>query len=358
MEMESIIESLENMTILVTGATGFLAKIFVEKILRVQPNIKKLFLIVRASDTKMALHRFQSEVIDKELFRVIKEIYGKNLHTFISEKITVVAGDVSMENFGVTDFDLLNEMRRQVDVLINSAANTKFDERYDIALEINTFGSKHVYNFADQCFNMKLLLHVSTAYISGEKSGIILERPFKMGETLNGKNDLNIREEQNAAQERLGQLDAEKLDEEAISCAMKDFGIQRAKLHGWPNTYVFTKAMGEMLLLEGLRKDVSLVILRPTIITSTYKEPFPGWIEGIKTIDGYIVAFGKAKFHTFSLILSKYLTFYDDTNLSKLRSMANLSEMDTFYFDPKSLNWEDYFMNIHIPGLVKYAIKQ
>ncbi|GJV36472.1 fatty acyl-CoA reductase 3 [Tanacetum coccineum] len=38
-----------------------------------------------------------------------------------------------------------------------------------------------------------------------------------------------------------------KANEEAISAGMKKFAIQRAKLHGWPNTYVLTKAMGEML---------------------------------------------------------------------------------------------------------------
>lgn len=52
-------------------------------------------------------------------------------------------------------------------------------------------------------------------------------------------------------------------------------------MHGWPNTYSFTKAMGEMLLLA-FKEDLHLIILRPTIITSTYKEPFPGWIEGAK----------------------------------------------------------------------------
>nr|GFC85725.1 fatty acyl-CoA reductase 3 [Tanacetum cinerariifolium] len=59
--MESIIEYLENKTILVTGTTGFLGKIFVEKILRVQPNIKKLFLLIRASDPNSAFRRFHFE---------------------------------------------------------------------------------------------------------------------------------------------------------------------------------------------------------------------------------------------------------------------------------------------------------
>jgi fatty acyl-CoA reductase len=56
----------------------------------------------------------------------------------------------------------------------------------------------------------------------------------------------------------------------------------RARMFGWPNTYVFTKAMGEMLLVHYNRDTVPLVIIRPTMITSTYQEPFPGWIEGVR----------------------------------------------------------------------------
>lgn len=52
-------------------------------------------------------------------------------------------------------------------------------------------------------------------------------------------------------------------------------------MYGWPNTYVFTKAVAEMLV-EQLKGDLPVVILRPTIVTSTFKEPFPGWSEGVR----------------------------------------------------------------------------
>lgn len=55
----------------------------------------------------------------------------------------------------------------------------------------------------------------------------------------------------------------------------------RAKLFGWPNTYVFTKAMGEMCMGQA-KDELPIVIIRPTMVTSTYKEPFPGWIEGLR----------------------------------------------------------------------------
>ena len=56
----------------------------------------------------------------------------------------------------------------------------------------------------------------------------------------------------------------------------------RARHFGWPNTYVFTKAMGEMMVGK-LRGDIPVVIVRPSIITSVQKDPLPGWIEGTRS---------------------------------------------------------------------------
>ncbi|ESR37510.1 hypothetical protein CICLE_v100285072mg, partial [Citrus x clementina] len=103
MELGSVLEFLENKTILVTGATGFLAKIFVEKILRVQPNVKMLYLLLRAADAKSATVRFHNEIIGKDLFRVLKEKNGTHLNALISEKITLVPGDITREDLGVKD---------------------------------------------------------------------------------------------------------------------------------------------------------------------------------------------------------------------------------------------------------------
>lgn len=57
------------------------------------------------------------------------------------------------------------------------------------------------------------------------------------------------------------------------------FNQIRAKKYGWQDTYVFTKAMGEMLI-DDMRGNIPVVIIRPSVIESTFKEPFPGWMEG------------------------------------------------------------------------------
>ncbi|XVE79280.1 hypothetical protein DITRI_Ditri14bG0045100 [Diplodiscus trichospermus] len=491
MELGSALQFLDNKSILVTGATGFLAKIFVEKILRVQPNVKKLYLLLRAPDHKSAVHRLHNEIIGKDLFKVLKEKCGKNFSSFISEKITLIPGDISHEDLGVKDSNLVEEMWEEVDVVVNLAATTNFDERYDVALGLNTLGAKYVANFAKKCVKLKVLVHVSTAYVSGERSGLILENAYSMGETLNGVPGLDINFEKNIIEEKLNEIRSQGASEKEITRAMKDLGIERARLYGWPNTYVFTKAMGEMLVgdFEG---KMPAVIIRPTIITSTYKEPFPGWAEGVRTIDSLAVGYAKGKltfflgdleapvdlipadmvvnamivamiahashqpsetiyqvgssmrnpvkycnlqdygFRYFSkkpwinkdgkpVIVGKirvmdsmasfhrymslryllplkglelantafcqffqgfysdlnrkisfvmrladiyrpYLFFdaiFDDINTEKLRMAArsSLVENDMFYFDPKCIDWDDYFMNIHIPGIVKYIFK-
>ncbi|XP_059627501.1 alcohol-forming fatty acyl-CoA reductase-like [Cornus florida] len=491
MELGSVIQFLENKSILVTGGTGFLAKIFVEKILRVQPNLKKLYLLVRATDAKAALQRLHDEVIAKDLFRVLKEKWGANLNSFISKKVVPVAGDITCsENLGVEDTNLVEEMWREVDVIVNLAATTNFDERYDVSLGINTIGAKHVMNFAKKCVKIKLLLQVSTAYVSGEREGLILENSYCLGETLNGVSGLDIDAEKQVVEERLNELRAEKAPEKAITRAMKDLGFQRANLYGWPNTYVFTKAMAEMFLGHW-KENLPLVVVRPTIVTSTYKEPFPGWVEGVRTIDSLVLGYGKgritcflgdpesvvdvipadmvvnsmivamvgyanqpyeiihqvgssvanpmkltglqdyafryftknpwigkdgkpvivgkvtvlstmASFHRYVAIhyllplkglelvnaafcqyfqgiyldLNRKINFvmrlieiyrpylffkgvFDDMNTEKLRMAARESciETDLFYCDPRCIDWEDYFMNTHIPGLVRYVFK-
>ena len=60
---------------------------------------------------------------------VVKEKHSGNLNSLISEKGTPVAGDIACENLGVKDSNLLEELWREVDIVVNLAAMTNFDER-------------------------------------------------------------------------------------------------------------------------------------------------------------------------------------------------------------------------------------
>ena len=70
------------------------------------------------------------QIIGKDLFRVVKEKYGENLGTILSEKIVLVPGDISLDDgLGVKDSNLKEQMYDEVDIIVNLAATTNFDER-------------------------------------------------------------------------------------------------------------------------------------------------------------------------------------------------------------------------------------
>ncbi|KAJ3681564.1 hypothetical protein LUZ60_016053 [Juncus effusus] len=482
-------------SILIIGSTGFLGKILMEKILRVEPEVKRVFLLVRAAEDESAKQRVQTEVIKKEIFNILKEEHGENFQNFMEEKIIPIAGDVIFKNLGIKCSQIEN-LYNEIDIIVNSAATTNFYERYDVSLDVNTLGAKHVLEFAKKCVNLKMLLHVSTAYVAGLQEGLIQEKPINIGATLNGHSNLDIESELRLVEEtkRLVHSDESvslKSIDKVERTAMKELGIKRARYFGWPNTYVFTKAMGEMILGD-MRGDLPLVIIRPTIITSLFKDPLPGWMEGTRTIDSFVVGYMKGKlscyladlkeimdvipgdmvvnammaaieahseenvemiYHTSSSLSNPvpfstleqsayryfrenprigtdgkimpftkvylfntlhsfrvYMTLgyklplkilhmvnllsfghfshqydelsrryryimhlvdlyapygffkgrFDDMNLQRLRqSMAkdNPIEAEMFNFDPKSINWSDYFQETHIPGVVKYLAK-
>ncbi len=59
-----------------------------------------------------------------------------------------------------------------------------------------------------------------------------------------------------------------------------------------PNTYIYTKSVAEQLLKEE-KGDIPLVIVRPSIVMGSAKEPMPGWIDNINGPIGVLVGGSK-----------------------------------------------------------------
>ncbi|XP_060668888.1 fatty acyl-CoA reductase 1-like [Ziziphus jujuba] len=179
----------------------------------------------------------------------------------------------------VKDVQLREKLWKEIDIIVDSAATTSFDARYDFALGTNTLGALHVLSLAKKCINIKMLVHISTAIKAATSK-------------------LDFKAEEKIVAEKLNELLAQGASEDEFTLLMKDFGIKRSKLHGWPNTYAFTKAMGEICLRQS--KEMSpLIIVRPTMVTGSYKEPFPGWVEGLRTVDAAIASYAKGKIKCF-----------------------------------------------------------
>ncbi|KAI3962178.1 hypothetical protein MKW98_005809 [Papaver atlanticum] len=316
MELNGIVQSLDNKSILVTGSTGFLSKTtsgcVSKSVIRVQPNLKQLFLLLRPADSSSATQHLQNNVTGKEVFRVLRKKHGLGFDTFISEKVTPVFGDIGLENLGIEDSGLKKKMNKEVDIIRRG---------------VNTMGAKHVLDFAEKCENIEMILRISTAYIyTGETPGVILEKPLDIIQTMKKTSKiLYISEERKLVQDRLNELKAAQVSKKQETAAMKELGLERDRLYGWPTTYAFTKAMGEMIIggsLKAIKRKFPVVIARPTLISSTYKEPFPGRLETDNVIvllgdngrsfDPFVVYCGRGKFPCF---LGNHESFFDIVNM-------------------------------------------
>ncbi|XP_028787512.1 fatty acyl-CoA reductase 2-like [Neltuma alba] len=274
----------------ITGATGFVGKVLVEKMLRTAPDVGKIFVLIKAKDKEAALNRLKTEIIESELLKSLEEVYGVNYKAYLMKKLVAVSGCVCESDIGMDPLTA-NEIATKVNVIVNSAASTNFDERYDVALNTNTKGPFGVLNFAKKCKNLCLLFHISTAYVGdGERQGIIMEKPLYIGQgRVRAITEQDIDFELELASEML-----DSLQQDQATQKMKELGMKRANMYGWPNTYSLTKAMGEMLI-NSFRDGIPMVILRPSVVESSYSEPFPGWIQGYRVLDPLIFNYGKGQ---------------------------------------------------------------
>ncbi|XP_073138808.1 fatty acyl-CoA reductase 2, chloroplastic-like [Henckelia pumila] len=291
-----IIKFFEGKNIFVTGTTGFLGKVLVEKILR-STSVGKIYVLIRAKSKEAVIERFTKEIINSELFKCLREKHGKSYASFIREKLIPVSGNISEPNLGM-DIDSVSLIMKKVDVIIESAACTNMNDRYDLLIDSNCNAPQRLMRFAKSCKNLKLFAHVSTAYVCGVREGVILEEPLTMGESM--RNEINgscsfPRLDLGDELWLLTRSRASSQDQSFdVTRYLKKLGQERAQLYGWNNAYQMTKAMGEMVIHE-IKGDVPTLIIRPSIIESCYQDPLPGWIQGTRVADPLIISFGKGQ---------------------------------------------------------------
>ena len=340
--MNTISEFFHNKTILITGATGFLGKPVVAKILTDLPDIKRIYLLVRSrtnpnGKVSSAADRLEDEFFTSSVFARLRRIHGDGFDNWIREKVHAVDGDLNCERLGMSA-GIYQKLQNEVQIFINSGGLVKFDPPIDMSLHSNVIGAKHAVEFVQGC-NDAVLLHVSTAYVCGTKPGgfpeelhppyevyaqkIAEESGEKIPDSLEAEIEdvLQITEKIRAEadefsrdnrfrREALKQVGAEREDSDGyrrqydsirkkwIEQRLVDEGLKRAQSRGWNDTYTYMKALGEQMVAK-TRGDLPVAIIRPSIIESSLEDPQPGWLDGLRMADPLIVGFGKGRLPDF-----------------------------------------------------------
>jgi nucleoside-diphosphate-sugar epimerase len=288
--------TLEGKNILITGCTGFLGKVILEKLIRSTPGVASIKLLIRA-DTKFQTpqDRLEKDILSSSIFDHLKRTDLAAFKAFCESKVSVVAGELTEPEFGLEPMEFI-DLARKTDVIVNSAASVNFREALDKALRINTLCLYNIIELSNLGDNIPVV-HVSTCYVNGFNKGDIYEEtraPFLRKVIRNQKGQFLVEGLIHRLKDKISYTRVpsdSRLDQEA---AMVDLGIAQANSYGWNDTYTFTKWLGEQLLIEKLDQQ-SLSIVRPAIIESTLLGPEPGWIEGIKVADAIVFAYARGK---------------------------------------------------------------
>jgi long-chain acyl-CoA synthetase len=319
-----VARTLSGRTLLFTGATGFVGKVALSMLLDRYPDVARVFVLVRPGAGGTAEARFFDKVAPSRPFDPLRARHGAGFDAFLRQKCIPVAGDVSDPLLGLCEADLAR--LDGLDAVVNSAGLVDFDASLELALAVNVRGPQHAVELCRR--TGAALLHVSTCFVAGNRDGVVHEDEELVGyfprrEGVVGRPkegvldaiDFSVETELADATRRIEELRAraddrvlqsgfrdralERLraegragDEKALRLAVGrerrlwlseqliDAGMTRARHWGWPNTYTYTKSLGEQAIAAS---DVVWSIVRPSIVESALRFPFPGWNEGFTT---------------------------------------------------------------------------
>lgn len=295
---------LDDAHVLLTGVTGFLGQAALERLLSSYPNTH-ISVLIRRRGRQSAEQRFAA-LLRKPVFGRWREIMGDDgVAEALAERVRVIEGDLG----SVT-------LPADVDVAIHAASTVSFDPPVDEAFRTNVSGVVTLYEALTASGADPHVVHISTAYVAGLRKGVVSEAPLEhqvdwrreLDMALAAREDVErdsrrpemLRQALHEAQSehaKAGPASATKASEDArlewINDRLVEYGRTRAQTLGWPDVYTFTKALGERVAEELWGASGRLSIVRPAIVESALRHPYPGWIDGFKMADPLILAYGR-----------------------------------------------------------------
>ncbi|XP_037993765.1 fatty acyl-CoA reductase 1 isoform X2 [Motacilla alba alba] len=264
--MVSIPEYYEGKNILLTGATGFVGKVLLEKLLRSCPKVKAVYVLVRKKAKQTPEARIE-EITSCKLFDRLREEQPN-----FKEKIIVVVSELTQPELDLSQ-SIKEELIECINIIFHCAATVRFNETLRDAVQLNVVATQQLLSLAQRMKNLEVFMHVSTAYAYCNRKQIeevVYPPPVDPKKLIDS---------------------LEWMDDDLVN------DITPKLLGKRPNTYTYTKALAESVVQqEGA--NLNIAIVRPSIIGASWKEPFPGWIDNFNGPSGIFIAAGKGILRT------------------------------------------------------------
>ncbi len=157
--------------IVVTGASGFVGANLVLRLLQDHPRAR-LSLLLREQRGKKAADRAAA---------ILRR---PGVEAADRERVEGIDADVSRERCGIAE-PAYAALAATATRVIHCAASVQFDEDLAAARQVNVEGTRHVLALAQAAHArgaLKRFVYVGTAYVAGERTGLIREDELDMGQ--------------------------------------------------------------------------------------------------------------------------------------------------------------------------------
>ncbi|XP_028263541.1 fatty acyl-CoA reductase 1 isoform X2 [Parambassis ranga] len=264
--MVNIPEYYAQKNVLISGATGFMGKVLLEKLLRSCPDIRAVYVLVRSKAGQNPQARI-TDVINCKLFEKLQAEQPN-----FAEKIIAVNSDLTRPELDLSKEDQ-SILVENINIVFHCAATIRFNEPLKDAMQLNVLATQMMLALAHRMKHLEVFIHVSTAYANCDRElieEIVYPPPVdyrKLIDTLDW------------------------MDDDLVSTLTPKLIGKR------PNTYTYTKALAEYLLQQEAG-DLNVAIVRPSIVGASWKEPVPGWIDNFNGPSGIFIAAGKGILRT------------------------------------------------------------
>ncbi|CAF3215487.1 unnamed protein product [Rotaria socialis] len=265
-EVSAIAEFFKRKSIFITGATGFIGKQLVEKLIRSCPDLEHIYLLVRPKRGRAVSERLK-ELLSSPLFNV-----ARAANPNFESKILALQGDILDPNLGLNAHDE-QTLIENCHIVFHSAATVRFHEPLRLAVQMNVASVVKILALCHKMKKLQSVVHVSTAYANCNRNNVsemIYPPPIQPSKLLDA---------------------CEWMDDQVLDALTNKLISDR------PNTYTFTKALAEYVVSQDA-KELPLAIIRPSIVGCTWREPMPGWVDNYNGATGIIVAASKGLLRT------------------------------------------------------------
>ncbi|CAH2235697.1 jg1978 [Pararge aegeria aegeria] len=237
-DVPTIPEYYKGKTIFITGGTGFMGKVLLEKLLYSCTDLDRIYLLMRPKKGVNPENRLAALYNLPCYDRLRNERPGA-----FESKVFFVAGDCSELGLGLSDEDRTLIVNR-TNIIFHVAASVRFDDPLIVSTKLNLRGTREIIELAKDTRNLECLVHVSTTYSNTNRDPIeeILYPPL-----ADWRETLEI---------------CEKIDDRTVNILTSKY------LGEMPNTYVFTKQLAEHVVYEQKGK-LPIVIIRPSVALDT-----------------------------------------------------------------------------------------